>query len=165
MTEILRWISRAGEIEKRQFPCTQEQEPHRPQQLRPSPCLRIPFAVMDLPPSVLNLPSPGSRYRPLQPCFVVRGLQDCTGQSSSGPHISSASLPFLCCRTDWDRAARLLQLRSHPVLLNLLPPPCSHPRAHRGGKRPILYLTTATMKSSGPMTRTWLAAVPLSRGK
>lgn len=44
----------------------------------------------------------------------------------------------------------------------LLPTPTLWARCE---EKEILYLTTATMKSSGPMTRTWLAAGPLSTEK
>lgn len=42
---------------------------------------------------------------------------------TSPPHLHY----FFCCRTNWDRAAQLLQVWSHPVMLNLFSSPCSHP--------------------------------------
>lgn len=152
----------------------------------PSPCLRIALVEMDpVPPSVLHLPPPLPReqVQAAAATFHCQRAPRLHRTEQHQPTHLSPTLPFLCCRTDWDRAAWLIQACSHPVLLHLLPAPCSHPSCSgkrpilyladpgllppqlQRRKRPILYLTTATMKSSGPMTRTWLAAAPLSRGE
>lgn len=137
-----------------------------PQQLYPSPHLRIPFAVMDLPPSVLHLPSPlpqgadpGHSSHVLSSEGSKIAQHRAAAAHTSQPHLSHSSAAGLT-GTEQPGCSR-----SGPILscstFSLLPAP----RGHCGGERPILYLTTATMKSSGPMTRTWLAAVPLSGGE
>lgn len=90
--------------------------------LSPSPCLSIPSAVMDLPPSVLYLPpllSQGADTGHSSHVSLSEGSKIAQGRAApahtSQPHL----FPFLCCRTDRHRAAQLLQVWSHPVLLNL----------------------------------------------
>lgn len=109
----------------------------------PSPCLRIALVEMDpVPPSVLHLPPPLPReqVQAAAATFHCQRAPRLHRTEQHQPTHLSPTLPFLCCRTDWDRAAWLIQACSHPVLLHLLPAPSSHPSCREGRGQSFTWL-------------------------
>lgn len=102
--------------------------------LSPSPCLRILFAVMDLPPSVLHLPLclPQGADRGHSSQFHCQRALRLHMAEQHQPTRPTPISPILLLQ-DW-----LLQVWSHSVLLNLsLLPACTLSSLWRGEANPL----------------------------